>query len=472
VLLKRWLLFLLLGGLAGCVSYQPQPLAPVQSEKDFRARSLNDPGLREFVQRNFTNPPVAWPPGEFDLKSLTLAALYFHPDLQAARGRIAAAQAAEVTAGARPNPSVSLLPTWVVDSYAGEPPWLFGASLDVPIETAGKRQKRLEAARQTTRAARLAFAQTAWNVRSRLRGALVEYFGAQPALELFRSEARVRGQLTNMLAQRLAAGEASRFEAAAAQMDSLNATIALRAAETRAAQARLAVAAALGLPASAVADLPLAWTDFDAPRKDVSIESLQSAGLVNRLDVQRALAEYAAVDAALRLEIAKQYPDLHLTPGYEFDQGEHKFSIGPSFTLPIFDRNQGPIAEARAKRDALAADFLALQMQAIQETEKAAADYHFALAEWAEADQAAQTLQQKLEKATEQQVQLGEADRLTLSYTQLQRFAAMRARLESLRKVQDALGALENAIQRPLFDEDDWRAVNRLENPGPPKGTP
>ncbi len=289
---------------------------------------------------------------------------------------------------------------------------------------------------------------------------------------MFRAEAGVQGQLTNLLAQRLAAGEASRFEVAVAQTDSLNATIALRGAETRAAQARLGVASALGLPASALDNLTLAWGDFDAPRKDVSIESLQGAGLVNRLDVQRALAEYAAADAALRLEIARQYPDLHLTPGYEFDQGEHKFSIGPSLTLPLFDRNQGPIAEAKARRDELAAGFLALQAEAIQETERAAAEYHFALAEWAGAGQAAQTLQEKLEKATRQQVELGEADRLTLYYTQLQRYAAMRARLESLRKVQDALGALENAIQRPLFDDDDWRALNRLENPGPPKGTP
>jgi outer membrane protein TolC len=179
------------------------------------------------------------------------------------------------------------------------------------------------------------------------------------------------------------------------------------------------------------------------------------------LDVQRALAQYAAVDAALRLEIAKQYPDVHLDPGYEYDQGEHKFSIGPSLSLPIFDRNQGPIAEAKAKRDEAAAGFLALQAGAIQQMEKAIADYQLALAQWSEASQAADNLRRRVEQSVAQQVRLGEADRLTLYYTQLQGFAALRARLDSLRQVQDALGALEDAIQRPLFDESDWQFIIR-----------
>jgi outer membrane protein TolC len=35
--------------------------------------------------------------------------------------------------------------------------------------------------------------------------------------------------------------------------------------------------------------------------------------------VLAALADYAASEAALRLEIAKQYPDIHLNPGYQLD---------------------------------------------------------------------------------------------------------------------------------------------------------
>ena len=43
--------------------------------------------------------------------------------------------------------------------------------------------------------------------------------------------------------------------------------------------------------------------------------------LTHRADVLAALAEYAAAEALLRSEIAKQYPDIHLNPGYSFDTG-------------------------------------------------------------------------------------------------------------------------------------------------------
>ena len=41
-------------------------------------------------------------------------------------------------------------------------------------------------------------------------------------------------------------------------------------------------------------------------------------------------------------------PDVHLNPGYQFDQGDNKWSIGLTFDLPILNQNQGPIAEAKA----------------------------------------------------------------------------------------------------------------------------
>ena len=39
------------------------------------------------------------------------------------------------------------------------------------------------------------------------------------------------------------------------------------------------------------------------------------------------------LEAALRLEIAKQYPDVHLNPGYQFDTGENKWALGVGLTL-------------------------------------------------------------------------------------------------------------------------------------------
>ena len=457
--------------LAGCAAYHAQPLHPAESEAILRARSVTDAGLKSLVQQSFTNRYASWPPEQFDLEALTLVALYFHPDMAVARARLAGARAAEVTAGARPNPTVSILPTYVVDSFADETPWMFGVSFDVPIETAGKRGHRLDQARQTTLAARLALAEAGWNVRSRLRAALVEFWTARAELETFQNEAELSAQLSALLEQRMDAGDISRFDLTLAQSAALNSKIAVHAAATRLADARIALAAALGLPAAALDQIPLAWPEFETPRDDFPEAALQDAGLLNRLDVRRALAEYAALEAALQLEVAKQYPDIHLDPGYEFDQGQHKFSLGPSLTLPLLDRNQGPIAEAVARRDEAAAAFLALQSDVIHQTEKAGSDYRSALAEWKETDGLAAKLQQSAEKSAEQQAREGESDRVALLQARLQSADARRARLESLRRAQDALGALEDAAQRPLSEESDWRALSHLLAESPPSAS-
>jgi outer membrane protein TolC len=97
--------------------------------------------------------------------------------------------------------------------------------------------------------------------------------------------------------------------------------------------------------------------------------------LQGRSDIQSALAEYAAAEADLQLQIAKQYPDVHLSPGYQYDQGDNKWSLGVTFELPLLNQNQGPIAEARARRLESAARFTELQAKVIGEIDRASAAY-------------------------------------------------------------------------------------------------
>jgi len=59
--------------------------------------------------------------------------------------------------------------------------------------------------------------------------------------------------------------------------------------------------------------VPATWTpDFGRSRRQA---------LQGRADVLAALSDYAASESALQLEVAKQYPDVHLNTGYEYDQG-------------------------------------------------------------------------------------------------------------------------------------------------------
>jgi outer membrane protein TolC len=167
------------------------------------------------------------------------------------------------------------------------------------------------------------------------------------------------------------------------------------------------------------------------------------------MDVRRSLAQYAAAEADLQLEIAKQYPDINIGPGYTYEEKNSFFTVGLSSAIPLFNRNQGPIAEAEARRKEAAAAFLQIQAQVVAKSERALAVYTAALRELAEA----QTLYQLQEiqlQTVQQTIRAGADDRLSLDSVQIQLSVLARARLEALGRAQRALGDLEDAIQRPL----------------------
>jgi outer membrane protein TolC len=180
------------------------------------------------------------------------------------------------------------------------------------------------------------------------------------------------------------------------------------------------------------------------------LPGVQRAGLLNRLDIQRLLAEYAASESALQLEAARQYPDIRISPGYSFGDGNNSYFIGPGLPLPLRDRNRGPIAEAESRRRETAARFLGQQAIAIDQMERALIRYRSALADFRGADSRLLTLLEDRERAIQEQIRAGEADQLALARVRLEAVAAARVRLNALRAAQTALGALEDAAQYPL----------------------
>ena len=96
--------------IAGCVRFKPQPLSSAQVAMDFDTRSLNNPELKEFLERNLKHEAPAWPLPEWDLTNLVFAAFFYHPDLDVARAKWAVAVAGKKTAGERPNPTISVNP--------------------------------------------------------------------------------------------------------------------------------------------------------------------------------------------------------------------------------------------------------------------------------------------------------------------------------------------------------------------------
>jgi cobalt-zinc-cadmium efflux system outer membrane protein len=436
--------------LPGCRRFHPLPLSPADTAAALERRTLADGRLREFLERVDPADAAPWPRTVWDLHGLTLAALYFHPDLAVARAQWQVAAAGVATAGARPNPSIGITPQYVVNSPSGVTPWVVAAALDWPVETAGKRDRRIERAIHLAAATRLDLDAAAWTVRANVRGALLDLVAARRQTALLRRASEGQQAVVRLLRARVRAGAASVADVATARLAQLTALADLAAAERQEAEARVALATAVGLPARALQgmtiDFPLgvAPSGLDGPEAELRRRTLQQ-----RADVLAALASYAASQSALQLEIARQYPDVRIGPGYEYDQGLNKWAtVGVSVELPVLNRNQGPIGEAEAQRTLAAARLVAVQATAIDQIDRALAGRDAASRALADADRLLAVERERL-RMTRQSFEAGAVGRLELESAAVAAVATERLRLDAVVAWQRALGALEAAVQPP-----------------------
>lgn len=433
---------------AGCAkvqAYHPAPVAPIASAHRIESRSLTDPGLRRYMEKALGHPLAHWPPRTWNLNRITLAAYYFSPRIEVARAAVALAQAGVVTAGERPNPTISLSP--------GVPsPYLFGLSFLFPIQTAGKRGYRIARAKALTSMARMGVASTAWMVRAAVRQAFVNALLAARNVQLVRTEQQLRRHRVRLLRARFQAGEMARGPVEAASIQLTDARLALSTAEGRVTETRAALAGAVGIPVSGLKGAKFSWPTFARPPAVASLSParIQRAAVLNRIDVRRSLLSYAETEAALQLEISRQYPNFNIGPGYQFEEGHNYFTVGFSATLPIFNRNQGPIAQAEARRKQAAAQFLATQARVIAQSEQALARYRAAFEELNQAEHSLNRLQRVQVRLVLHSFQAGESGRLSLNQVHLESVTAAETVLGALGRAQTALGSLESAVQRPL----------------------
>lgn len=437
---------------AGCMKaqhYHAVPLSPSATAASLQARTLSNPALEKFLQKNLGHKLNLWPAKSWNLKMLTLAAIYYSPALQQARAQLSAARAAIITAGERPNPVFHLQP--------GIPnPYLFALNFLFPVQTAGKRKLMVEQAKDLTLAARLNLAQATWKVCSNVRAALVSYFLATRQSGLLQLQQRLEIRRVALLRQRFMAGEISRPRVENARLTLLKTRVAIETAEGRIPETRAAVAAAVGVSVAALKDVQLVWPDFSRPpsAKSISPQLIQHDAVLNRLDVRKALAKYAAAQAALQLQIAKQHPNFQIGPGYDFEEGNNYFTLGYSVALPVFNRNRGPIAQAVALRKEAAAAFLATQANAIAQSEEALARYRDAWRQLKGREKVLVQLGHVVIPKERRTVAAGEAGRLALNAVLLQRPGMAETWLTALGRTQAALGALEDAVQRPLEPDE------------------
>lgn len=445
--------FLSLGlNACGFQEYIAKPIDRNAVAQKMAEKRPDDQQFQQFLLANGYTPPQL-PIQEWNLDDLIHCALFFNPGLDTAREQWRSAEAAKLTAGQRPLPTLNGLYTKSSNANEEISPHAYSLSISLPIETANKRNIRIESAQHLSEAAKLNIAQTAWKLRYDVTNTFNEYQANRELIRILSKEQAYREDIVAIYQKRIEFGESANVELIKAklQLQALNTELESRQRNDAVLLSRLA--AHLGLPLQQVEQMKIR----DNTTADTNLfnsigrDSLQTRALLNRLDIRIALEHYAVAEAKVKMEIAKQYPDLVISPDYTYEFGDKMWTLGLSGLMTILTKNKIAIAEATQLREVEAKLFETLQTNVISEVNIANAKL----------EQAAQMLENKKNLYQQQQtntqrmesrLRAGEIDRLELNYTKLEEVIAEQNIAQAHYQLAASTNELENAIQAPLLE--------------------
>ncbi len=429
--------------LAGCGVVRPVALSAQNTAISFRARSLDDTGLKAAATQRETGF-AKWPPRHLNAHALDLAAIYFNPDLQVARDKWHAASAAIVTADQIPNPTFNVAPYDVASAGAGVLPLFLTSSLVQIVETAGKRKYRLARAQYLAEAARLDVLSVAWDTTSKVNTALVELAAAQTRATAVGRQVAVQSELVDVTEKLIQAGFGSRLELLTARTALNRAVLDQQTAQTALIDAQHQLAQAVGMPFDAIPMDRLTLPSLNQTLPPGFAARIREAAPLTRADLLAKLAEYAASFVTLQLEVANRIPNIEFGPAFEYDRGAKFWGVSLTAQLPMFNQNEGPIAEAAAQPRQAADQFTAFQAAVIGEVDRATAAYDSAQRSLAAAERlfAQQNQQVRTQTAL---FSRGESDRLEFLAAQVELATAALARVDAQSAAAKARLALEQA---------------------------
>lgn len=294
-------------------------------------------------------------------------ALVANPDLSAVRREWEATAGALTQAGLRPNPEASFGQEDVRNGRRTST-----LQLTVPIERGGKREARIAVASRIRDQAELGIEQYKADVRAAVVGSYLDILLANERLKLAQESLALSTSSADAATKRVQAGKVAPVEESRARVAQAAAQAELARAEGDVRTARTRLSSLWGAAPTTYGDvtggLPLA---LEGLPDEFVYQRLQSSPTLRRarLEVERWRATVA-------LEQARGVVDIAVTAGAKRSQetGVTQAVVGLVVPIPIFNRNQGNIAEAISReykaQDELAAAELRLSTQVSQAREQ------------------------------------------------------------------------------------------------------
>jgi outer membrane protein, heavy metal efflux system len=291
----------------------------------------------------------------FTLEEAQRLAAELNPTLRQAEAEIRAAKARTQQAGLYPNPSLG----YTGDEIRGgsNNGGKQGFFVEQSIVTGGKLAKSRSVFEQETRIAELAAEQQKLRVQNAVKIAYYRVLAAQELVDASHGLVQVEGNYSDVEHQLYNSGQADESEVLEAEMQVLRVRVASNRQENALREEWKSLAAEIGrpdLPQSIVAgDLGNAWPEVD---EEQVLEIIANQAPAARI------ADAASSRAAAQMARAKgqAIPDLSLLGGLEYNNeplGNSSRATGweglaeVSVQIPVFNRNQGNIAEASAEFD-------------------------------------------------------------------------------------------------------------------------
>ena len=444
----------LLAVLTACASApQAPPPDPSRTAAAFAARRL------DALPAAGVPAAAAW-----GLEEWFDAALRLNPQLAEGRAHVLAVAAAERTAAEHPNPTMDLFAEYV-DTAARSAAWLYGVSLDFLLRRPGDRARARRNAAVQTALAESDLAEAIWRVRASLRLALLDVASARDEAALLESLVGERQALLASGRAQADAGELARTETLASELELARAAQRLEHARARGRDAEARLAAAVGLPVSALEGVAVRWDRWAdiAALVPAAARDWRGEALIGRPEIVRAVREYDLADISLQGELARRWPEAHVNPGYTWGHDGirqdplndvmHENALGVGFELPVFNQHQGAIGEAIARRDTAREHLVAIQADMYEQIDRAQRAWPGARLAWEEAAAAA-AIASRLREAEARALTAGVTDRSGSLAAAVAATEAELLVLQAAYEAELACGALEDAYRRPLQGPD------------------
>lgn len=341
--LVAWLAIAL--ALGGCATYQAEPLGKVQGVKsvgELAAPLADTPWL----------PAHRFDPGDgLDVTELATLAVANSPELRLKRDALGVSRAQAFAAGLLPDPQLSLGEDFPRSS-APNLTSAFNLGISTDLGALLTRSTRVAAAQAQSRQVNLDLLWAEWQTVAKARLLFDQVLTLRSTQQRLTQELAALAPITRQVQMALHAGNLT-YDAASSGLNAL-ADVRQRLADNAVAlhQAEADLHGLLGL----APDVPLKLSG-EPYRTNPSPAAVQQAlGDLprRRPDLLALQAGYASQEAALRGAIRAQFPAITLGLNTARDTSAiytRGFSIG--LTLPLFDRNRGNIAIARATRQQL-----------------------------------------------------------------------------------------------------------------------